>query len=71
MTVYCEDCDNVAVHTRSKPDYQWLCLCRPIKHGKGFVTRRGWVGEPYERCHKVNRDGECSMFTPLRSEVAK
>jgi len=63
---YCEDCDNAHSASKKREDRHWLCAAFPRPEVKGFVTRSGWVGEPFHYCHKINPWGQCEAFTPRR-----
>jgi hypothetical protein len=66
MTTYCRDCDNVHSATRKDDPWRWRCVKVPIRPGYGFVDPDHAPNPPYERCSKVNAQGTCPEFVPVR-----
>lgn len=68
MTVYCRDCDNVALQSRKDHPARWMCLKYRRAPGFSFVTPGEWVNfPPYLYCRELNTAGICPDFTPTRS----
>lgn len=63
----CKDCDNVAEHTRDKPQHQWLCLAFKRMQGGSFLDPDWKNDPPYNYCRNINV-GHCPAFTPRRTE---
>ena len=63
----CKACDNVHSATRAQEPWKWRCIMVPVPGGFGFVDPDYSPAPPYERCSKVNTEGNCEWFTPLRT----
>jgi hypothetical protein len=64
LAVYCEDCLNVHDGTRREHPNRWLCMRAKREAYPAYTVRGAIQGEPYFRCHQINRNGECEMFAP-------
>jgi hypothetical protein len=61
---YCRDCDHVHSLTRGEDPWNWRCMEVPIAPGFGFVDPEFSPNPPYEKCSRVNTNGECQHFKP-------
>lgn len=66
MSVFCSSCDNVHADTRNMEPWRWRCTKVPVPPGYGFVSRDFSPYPPFERCDRLNKDGDCKMFIPQR-----
>lgn len=66
MTVFCRDCEHT--HPAGDPMKPWdlRCMKVPTRPGYKFVDPNYSPSPPYEKCERVNTDGNCKMFEPRR-----
>lgn len=68
--VWCHDCREVHSATREEQrPWRYRCMKHPTKPGYGFVHPRYSPDPPYQLCDRVNFDGRCPDFSPLRAAV--
>ncbi len=66
MTVFCEDCEFRHPDSKAREPWAARCMKVPTRPGYKFVSRAYSPDPPYERCDRINTDGDCAMFAPAR-----